>query len=80
MDIVNILVDKLGEFLDWVLNLLPTSPFTRFLDLLVELPYLEYLNWFIPISTFVAIGQAWLVSVGIFYLYSIILRWVKAIE
>lgn len=74
------IIDKLTMFLDWVINLLPTSPFTRFINLLEDLPFLDYLNWFIPIGTFIAIGQAWLVSIGLFYAYSIILRWVKAIE
>lgn len=67
-------------FLSWVLNLLPMSPFTKYIDAVETLPYLSYLNWFIPIGALIAIGQAWLVAVGIFYLYSIILRWIKAIE
>lgn len=74
------IIDKLTMFLNWVLNLLPTSPFTKYINLLENLPFLDYLNWFIPISSFIAIGQAWLVSIGLFYAYSIILRWVKAIE
>lgn len=68
------------EFLDWVLKLLPLSPFTDILDKLEQMPYLGYLNYFIPIGTFIKIGEAWLVSVGLFYLYSIILRWIRAIE
>ena len=68
------------KFLDWVLKLLPTSPFTTYIDAFEKIPFLSYLNYFIPISTFIGIGEAWLVSVGIFYLYSIILRWIRAIE
>ena len=68
------------KFLDWVLKLLPTSPFAAYIDALENIPFLAYLNYFLPISTFVAIGEAWLVAVGLFYLYSISLRWIRAIE
>lgn len=68
------------KFLDWVLGLLPTSPFVAYIDALGSVPFLSYLNYFVPVSSFVAIGEAWLVSVGLFYLYSIILRWIRAIE
>lgn len=68
------------KFLDWVLALLPTSPFTKFLNMLEGVPFLGYLNYFIPVGTFITIGEAWLVSIGIFYLYSIVLRWIRAIE
>lgn len=68
------------HFFDWVINLLPTSPFIKYINMLADVPFLNHLNWFIPITTFIAIGQAWLVSISIFYLYMIILRWIKAIE
>ncbi|WP_411338355.1 hypothetical protein [Ruminococcus gauvreauii] len=73
-------MELVTRFLDWVLKLLPTSPFAPFLDGLETLPYLGYLNYFIPVGTFLKIGAAWLVSIGLFYLYSIILRWIRAIE
>lgn len=68
------------KFLNAVLNLLPRSPFVSVLASLDKLPYLETVNYFVPIASFVAVGQAWLVAVGLFYLYSIILRWIRAIE
>lgn len=68
------------QFLEAVLSILPRSPFTRYINALTNLPYLEYLNWFIPIPTFIVIGEAWLTAVAVFYLYSIVLRWIKAIE
>lgn len=63
----------------WVLSFLPKSPFTSILNAMEDIPFLDALNWFIPVSTFVAIGEAWLVAVGIYYLYSIVLRWIKAV-
>lgn len=66
--------------LDKVISVLPTSPFSAYLDKFTSMPYLKYINYFIPISDFIAIGEAWLVAVGLFYLYSIILRWIRAID
>ena len=31
-------------FLDWVLKLLPTSPFTQFIEACSDMPYLGWLN------------------------------------
>lgn len=68
------------KFLSWVLSVLPTSPFTLFINKMADIPFLSTLNYFIPVGSMIAIGQAWLLSVGLFYLYSIILRWIRAIE
>lgn len=73
-------MELVEQFLDWVLGLLPGSPFVKYIDLIAGNPYLNMLNYFVPIGTFVAIGQAWLLAVGGYYLYSIILRWIRAVE
>lgn len=73
-------MELVTKFLDAVLQVLPTSPFTSFIQELEKLPYLGYLNYFVPIGTFLKIGSAWLVSIGLFYMYSIVLRWIRAIE
>ena len=71
--------EVIGEFGQTLMEVLPTSPFQQFLSDFEGLPYLGYLNWFIPVGTFVRIGTAWLVAIGVFYLYSVIMRWVKMI-
>lgn len=73
MEIVN-------QFSNYVFSALPTSPFKSAIAALGELPYLSWLNWFIPIGTFITIGTAWLTAIALFYLYSIILRWIRAID
>ena len=74
-------MNELGDnFLSMLQNVLPLSPFSKYIDEIAQLPYLSYLNWFIPVGEFVAIGTLWLGAISIFYLYQIILRWVKAIE
>lgn len=70
----------LGKFLDFVLGLLPRSPFADFIDSFSGLPYLGYLNWFVPVGTMLKIGTAWLTAIALFYIYSIIARWIKLIS
>lgn len=60
-------------------DILPTSPFRPFLDRFSDIPYLGYLNWFVPIKEMLVVMLAWVTAVGLFYLYSIVLRWVKVI-
>lgn len=73
------LIDILGSALNFVVQIFPPSPFniignSEFHSLISKI------NFFIPVYEFIAIGQAWLVAVGVYYLYAIFARWVKAIE
>lgn len=64
---------------DSLVGILPVSPFRPYLDMFSSLPYLGYLNWFLPVGTCVTIGASWLAVIAMFYIYSIIMRWVKMI-
>lgn len=77
---MNDMSSLLGKFLDFVLNLLPTSPFSDFIDSFSAMPFLGYLNWFVPVGAMLKIGTAWLAAIALFYLYSIIARWIKLIS
>jgi hypothetical protein len=68
------------KFLNTVLSILPTSPFTQFIPAIASNKFIGWLNYFVPISEFITIGTAWLGAVGVFYLWMIILRWIRAIE
>lgn len=76
------LTNTLVSFAVGVVELFPTSPFTVLDDLAQSdfAEWLQYLNWFIPVSSFVSILEAWLVAVGLYYVYQIVLRWIKVIE
>lgn len=63
-----------------LIGLLPQSPFADFFATFEEIPYIEYINWFIPVGKMLTLGSIWLSAVGTFYLLSIVLRWIKAIE
>lgn len=76
----NGLVKYISIFAAAMIRLLPGSPFEKVIESLSSSELLTSLDWAIPFSSFVAIGSAWTVSVGGFYIISVVLRWVKAIE
>lgn len=60
-----------------VCALLPESPF-NFVDNLSEYSdIMGMVNYFIPVSTFVAIMEGWLVAVAAYYGLQAFLRWTK---
>lgn len=60
-----------------IVKFLPGSPFQRFITSIGKIPYVAELNWVFPISECIAITQAWVFSIGLFYAYSVILRIIK---
>ncbi len=62
-----------------IFSVFPDCPFESYINATTDIEVLQYLNWFIPISDFIAIGQAWLVAIGIFYAYQVFARWAKVI-
>lgn len=60
-------------------SVLPTSPFAEFIDEFKNIPYLGYLNWFVPIKGILVVLTAWLAAVAMFQLYSILMRWLKVL-
>lgn len=87
MDILDVLkrffsflIDKLQGILNTVVNVLPNSPFS-FVAIPEEVAeWFAYVNWFIPLSSFVAILETWLSAIVIWYVYQVILRWAKVTE
>lgn len=67
------------KFAGAISSFLPMSPFRDYLDAWKDLPYLGYLNWFIPVRACLIVFTAWLSALALYYLYSIILRWIKVI-
>ncbi len=72
-------LELVNKFAGTLVKVLPVSPFQPYIAAFSDLPYLGYLNWFVPIGACVKIGAAWLSAIVVFYLYSIIMRWIKAI-
>lgn len=67
------------KFSEALMQVLPLSPFQQYIDQFRSLPYLGWLNWFFPVGACLTVMAAWLVAVGLFYLYSILMRWLKII-
>jgi hypothetical protein len=79
MFIVDTLLGWLNTILGTIFFFLPNDPFTPYINSMAGAEWLGNLNWFIPFGTLVGIGGSWLVAVAVFYVYQVILRWVKAI-
>lgn len=71
--------ELLNKFLHVIVSLLPLSPFAEPIAALANLPYLGYINYFFPVGDCVKIGVAWVTAIGVYYLYSVIARWLKLI-
>lgn len=71
--------DLLDKFSDLLLSVFPTSPFSDFINKMDNIPFLGYLNWFVPVGSILKIFVAYLVAVGLFYVYMVLARWVKLI-
>lgn len=78
----------LGGVTDWgfkllilsvVLVLLPESPFSLVNQLITQVPYLQYLNWFIPFGQLVGVMEFWLAAVTVYYGYMMALRYTHVI-
>lgn len=78
--IINMIIVAIGTVINAVLSLLPDSPFLNIQLESIESGLIGALNWIIPIRSIITIFSASLLAVGGYYLYQIILRWIKAIE
>lgn len=68
MNVVNDLALKV-ILLSVVLALLPQSPFNMFNSLMADIPYLGFLNWFIPINEILVITESVLAVITIYYTF-----------
>lgn len=77
--LINALLTIITSLLDLIYMVFPSSPFqliksSGFEDILAQI------NYILPLSEMLTILEAWVLAIGIYYLYSIIARWVNAIE
>ena len=74
------MIQKLLNLVDYALSLLPQSPFKDIIWEINNSDAIAYLNWFIPVGRILQIMSLWLAAILTYYLGTIILRWVKAIQ
>ena len=63
-----------------VITILPSSPFNNFAYLVNNIPYLSYLNWFLPISEILVVIESWLIIVSAYYGILFILNYVGILK
>jgi hypothetical protein len=78
-NIVNTLIEGVATLGEWVVSLLPQSPFRMF-DNALDSSLLGHINYFIPVSQMMDIFVLWGAAVGGFYAWKLVLRWAKAIQ
>lgn len=66
-------------FAQALMEVLPLSPFRQYIVQLQDATWIHWLNWIVPINTILTIFSAWLGAVAVFYLYSLVMRWLKVI-
>lgn len=63
-----------------IIGLLPTSPTIDSEALQALSKYAAYVNYYIPIGPFLTYFSALLAAVAVYYVVSVILRWLKVIS
>lgn len=80
IEFVNLIVKIFGYLIGLIFLLLPPSPFQQITASPIVSEYMDRLNYILPISESLAVFQLWIAAVTIYYLYSVILRWIKAVQ
>lgn len=77
--IINKIIYIVGIALNTIFGLLPNTPFAIDETSVIS-EYMGYLNWIIPIDKILIVTMSWLTAIALYYVYQIVLRWIKAIE
>lgn len=80
INLINGTIKGLGAVLSFVFSVLPPSPFKVIAINSDVKQFLGYINYLLPLNECLAILEAWTAAIGIYYIYQIALRWLKAID
>lgn len=76
--------DKINELFtrlfETIMLLLPTSPFHNIELNSTFIDFLGYFNYYVPMSTLLAIMVSWLSCIITYYAYQLLLRNIKAVS
>lgn len=70
---------QLNTVLSWLCAVLPDSPF-KLLDYSPIASILPTINYFVPVDFILSVTSAWLACILVYYGYSILMRWAKALS
>lgn len=79
INIINGLIRAVGAVISFLFAFLPPSPF-KVIDNTPVSDYLPGLAWIIPFNAIITMLELWVLAIGSYYIYQIVLRWVKAIK
>lgn len=74
------IIDGFASIVTKIVSILPSSPFSGLYSLTMDSKWFGLLAYIIPIQPILSLLTAWILAVGVFYLYMILMRWAKAIE
>ena len=80
--VLNTIIWLFASVLNIIFSLLPNSPFldlSTTYDLTVN-KYMGYLAWLLPIKQILSILFIWLGCMLVYYVYSVVMRWIKLIN
>jgi hypothetical protein len=80
MNILQGAIDGAGWLISQVLGVLPQSPFQNLAELIGNNPYMQFISWLIPMGSILAMFQAWLAAILVYYIAKVPLRWAKVIK
>ena len=64
------IIDGFVAVLHGIISVLPGSPFNGLSAIIC---------YIVPVPQIISVLEAWIIAVGTFYLYQVVLRWVKAV-
>lgn len=77
MDFFNWIGEQITTLIETVISVLPKSPIVWLESNPVVAKYMPYVNWFIPVYTFIGMAEVWVTACVAYYSIKLILRWAK---
>lgn len=77
------LTDSLVAFAVSIIEIFPESPFRGAIESVQDseiITILQYVNYILPIQQMITIFSMWIVGVALYYVYQLVLRWIKVID
>lgn len=71
------IIDCFASLGQKLLNFLPLSPFVHLSKLVIANDVIMLLNYVIPFNFLITITEAWLIAISSYYIYMVVLKWVK---
>lgn len=76
---LNYVISQIGGLISLIFYLLPETPFNSIYQYLNN-DFFMNLNWILPIPEILTFLVSWTTAVSLYYVISVVLRWIKAIE